>query len=133
LGQMLELRARERTGGAIRALLDLAAKTARIVRPDGSEEEIPLEQVQPGDRLRVRPGDKIPVDGIVVEGRSPSDESMLSGEPLPVEKTAGDVVTGATLNGSGTLIIEAKRVGADTVLAQIVEMVAHAQRSRAPI
>ncbi|MGF1592551.1 MAG: heavy metal translocating P-type ATPase [Kiloniellaceae bacterium] len=133
LGQLLELRARERTGGAIRALLDLAAKTARVIRADGREEEIPLEDVKVGDRLRVRPGDKVPVDGTVVEGRSPVDESMLSGEPLPVEKTAGDKVTGATLNGSGTLVVEAARIGSDTVLAQIVEMVAQAQRSRAPI
>ncbi|HMA16490.1 MAG: heavy metal translocating P-type ATPase [Bacteroidota bacterium] len=133
LGQMLELRARERTGGAIRALLDLAAKTARVIRPDGHEEEIPLEQVKTGDHLRVRPGDKVPVDGIVVEGHSAIDESMLTGEPVPVEKAAGDKVTGATLNGSGSLVIEAQRVGADTVLAQIVAMVAQAQRSRAPI
>ena len=133
LGQVLELRARERTGGAIRALLDLAAKTARVVRPDGREEEIPLEDVKLGDRLRVRPGDKVPVDGTVVEGHSSVDESMLTGEPLPVEKAAGDAVTGATLNGSGTLVIEARRVGADTMLSQIVAMVAQAQRSRAPI
>ncbi len=133
LGQILELGARERTGSAIRALLDLAAKTARVIRPDGREEEIPLEQVQVGDRLRVRPGDKVPVDGEVVEGRSSVDESMLTGEPVPVEKVAGDPVTGATINGTGSLIIEAKRVGKDTMLAQIVEMVAAAQRSRAPI
>jgi Cu+-exporting ATPase len=133
LGQVLELSARERTGAAIRALLDLAAKTARIIRDDGSEEEIPLEAVQVGDRLRVRPGDKVPVDGEVVEGRSSVDESMLTGEPVPVEKVAGDPVTGATINGTGTLVIEATRVGADTMLSQIVEMVAQAQRSRAPI
>jgi P-type Cu+ transporter len=133
LGQILELGARERTGAAIRALMDLAAKTARIVRADGSEEEIPLEDVQPGDRLRVRPGEKVPVDGEVVEGRSSVDESMLTGEPVPVEKVAGDAVTGATLNGSGTLVMEAKRVGSDTMLARIVGMVAEAQRSRAPI
>jgi Cu+-exporting ATPase len=133
LGQVMELRARERTGAAIRALLDLAAKTARVIRPDGTEEEIPLEQVQVGDRLRVRPGDKVPVDGVVAEGRSAIDESMISGEPLPVEKVAGDRLTGATINGSGSLIMEAQRVGADTLLAQIVEMVASAQRSRAPI
>ncbi|MDT8344573.1 MAG: heavy metal translocating P-type ATPase [Thermohalobaculum sp.] len=133
LGQMLELRARERTGAAIRALLDLAAKTARIIRPDGSEEEIPLEDVQVGDRLRVRPGDKVPVDGEVVEGRSSIDESMLTGESIPVEKVAGDKVTGATINGTGTLVMQATRVGKDTMLAQIVEMVASAQRSRAPI
>jgi Cu+-exporting ATPase len=133
LGQMLELRARERTGAAIRALLDLAAKTARIIRENGSEEEIPLEDVQVGDRLRVRPGDKVPVDGEVVEGRSSVDESMLTGESIPVEKVAGDKVTGATINGTGTLVMQATRVGKDTMLAQIVEMVATAQRSRAPI
>jgi Cu+-exporting ATPase len=133
LGQVMELRARERTGSAIRALLDLAAKTARVIRPDGTEEEIPLEQVQVGDRLRVRPGDKIPVDGMVMEGRSSVDESMLTGEPIPVEKVAGEKVTGATINGTGSLVMEATRVGADTMLAQIVEMVASAQRSRAPI
>ncbi len=133
LGQVLELRARERTGGAIRALLDLAPKTARIIRPDGREEEIPLEDVQVGDLLRVRPGDKVSVDGIVVEGHSSVDESMLTGEPVPVEKSEGDPVTGATINGRGSLVIEAKCVGSDTVLSQIVEMVAQAQRSRAPI
>ena len=133
LGQLMELRAREGTGKAIRALLDLAAKTARIIRDDGNEEEIPLEHVQVGDRLRVRPGDKIPVDGTVVDGRSSVDESMISGEPVPVEKVAGDLVTGATINGTGTLVMKATRVGSDTMLAQIVEMVANAQRSRAPI
>ena len=133
LGQMMELGARERTGAAIRALLDLAAKTARIIREDGDEEEIPLEDVEVGDRLRVRPGDKVPVDGLVVEGRSSIDESMISGEPIPVEKVAGEKVTGATINGTGSLVMEAKRVGADTMLSQIVEMVASAQRSRAPI
>jgi Cu+-exporting ATPase len=133
LGQVMELRAREGTGKAIRALLDLAANTARVVRDDGSEEEIPLEDVRVGDRLRVRPGDKVPVDGTVAEGHSSIDESMISGEPMPVEKTAGDDVIGATINGTGSLIIEARRVGADTTLAQIVEMVANAQRSRAPI
>jgi Cu+-exporting ATPase len=133
LGQLMELGARERTGSAIRALLDLAPKTARVIREDGREEEIPLEDVLVGDRLRVRPGDKVPVDGVVVEGRSSIDESMISGEPVPVEKVAGDKVTGATINGTGSLIIEAQRVGADTMLNQIVEMVANAQRSRAPI
>ena len=133
LGQILELRARERTGSAIRALLDLAAKTARVIRPNGTEEEIPLEEVVLGDRLRVRPGDKVPVDGTVVDGRSSIDESMLTGEPIPVEKTPGDKVTGATINKNGSLVIEAKRVGKDTMLSQIVEMVANAQRSRAPI
>jgi Cu+-exporting ATPase len=133
LGQLMELGARERTGAAIRALLDLAAKKARVIRPDGTEEEIPLEAVKVGDRLRVRPGDKVPVDGEVVEGYSSIDESMISGEPIPVEKVAGDTITGATINGTGSLIMEAKRVGKDTMLAQIVEMVANAQRSRAPI
>ncbi len=133
LGQVMELRAREGTGKAIRALLDMAAKTARIIRPDSSEEEIPLEEVQVGDRLRVRPGDKVPVDGIVLEGRSSVDESMISGEPVPVEKVQGEPVTGATINGTGSLVIEATRVGSDTMLSQIVEMVANAQRSRAPI
>ncbi|MEO8618446.1 MAG: copper-translocating P-type ATPase [Sphingomicrobium sp.] len=133
LGQVMELRAREGTGQAIRALLDLAAKTARILRDDGSEDEIPLEDVKPGDRLRVRPGDKVPVDGIVSDGHSSIDESMISGEPMPVDKAAGDKVIGATINGTGSLIIEAGRVGEDTTLAQIVEMVANAQRSRAPI
>jgi Cu+-exporting ATPase len=133
LGQVMELQAREGTGKAIRALLDLAAKTARIVRDDGTEEQIPLEDVQVGDSLRVRPGDKIPVDGTVVDGRSSVDESMITGEPVPVEKVAGDAVTGATINGTGTLVMKATRVGSDTMLAQIVEMVANAQRSRAPI
>ena len=133
LGQVMELGARERTGSAIKALLDLAPKTARIIRDDGREEEIPLEDVKVGDRLRVRPGDKVPIDGVVVEGRSSIDESMLSGEPVPVEKVDGDDVTGATINGTGSLVIEAKRVGSDTMLSQIVEMVANAQRSRAPI
>ncbi len=133
LGQILELGARERTGAAIRALLDLAAKTARVIRPDGSEVEVALEDVKVGDHVRVRPGEKVPVDGEVVEGRSSVDESMISGEPVPVEKAAGDPVTGATINGTGSLVIEAKRVGADTTLSQIVEMVANAQRSRAPI
>lgn len=133
LGQVMELGARERTGSAIRALLDLAAKTARVIYEDGREEEIPLENVKVGDRLRVRPGDKIPVDGLVLEGRTSVDESMISGEPVPVEKVNGDKVTGATINGTGSLVIEANRVGGDTMLSQIVEMVANAQRSRAPI
>ncbi len=133
LGQIMELRARERTGSAIKALLDMAAKTARVIREGGKEEEIPLEDVQAGDKLRVRPGDKVPVDGKVLEGRSSVDESMISGEPVPVEKVNGDSVTGATINGTGSLIIEATRVGADTMLSQIVEMVAGAQRSHAPI
>ena len=133
LGQVMELRAREGTGKAIRALLDMAAKTALVIRPDGSEEEIELDQVQLGDHVRVRPGDKVPVDGVVIEGRSSVDESMISGEPMPVEKVAGEPVTGATINGTGSLVIEAKRIGADTMLSQIVQMVANAQRSRAPI
>ncbi len=133
VGQVLELKARERTGSAIRALLDLAPKTARRIGDDGSETDVPLEDVQTGDRLRVRPGESIPVDGSVTEGRSAVDESMLSGEAVPVEKTEGDTVTGGTLNKNGSLVITAEKVGADTVLSQIVEMVAKAQRSRAPI
>ncbi len=133
LGQLMELRARQGTGRAIRALLDMAAKAALVVREDGREEEIPLDDVQLGDRLRVRPGDKVPVDGVAVEGRSFVDESMITGEPVPVEKTPGDPLTGATINGTGSLIMEATRVGADTVLSQIVDMVETAQRSRAPI
>jgi Cu+-exporting ATPase len=133
LGQVLELRARERTGGAIRALLDLAPKLARRVRDDGSDEEIPLEHVHTGDRLRVRPGDKVPVDGTVEEGRSSVDESMITGEPIPVEKGGGDKVIGGTINGTGGFVLRAERVGSETVLARIVEMVGQAQRSRAPI
>jgi len=133
LGQVMELRAREGTGKAIRALLGMAAKSARVIRDDGSEEEIALEDVVVGDRLRVRPGDKVPVDGVVAEGRSSIDESMITGEPIPVEKVEGDTVTGATINGTGSLIVEATRVGSDTMLSQIVEMVSNAQRSRAPI
>jgi Cu+-exporting ATPase len=132
LGQVLELRARERTGSAIRALLDLAPKTARLVR-DGEERDVPLEKVMAGDLLRVRPGESVPVDGIVAEGRSSVDESMISGEPVPVEKTKGDALTGGTLNRNGTLVMRAEKVGADTMLSRIVEMVAKAQRSRAPI
>ena len=133
LGQVLELRARFATGKAIRALLGLAPKTARRVGPDGQEEDVPLEHVQVGDVLRVRPGEKVPVDGVVVEGHSSVDESMISGEPVPVEKVAGDKVTGATVNGTGSLLMRAERVGKDTMLSQIVRMVADAQRSRAPI
>jgi Cu+-exporting ATPase len=133
LGQVLELRARSQTGSAIRALLGLAPKTARRVRADGDDEDVPLEHVQVGDRLRVRPGDKIPVDGIVVEGVSAIDESMVTGEPIPVERRVGDKVIGATVNTTGSLVMQAERVGADTLLAQIVHMVAEAQRSRAPI
>jgi Cu+-exporting ATPase len=133
LGQVLELRARSATGAAIRALLGLAPKTARRVNDDGSEEDIPLEHVHVGNLLRVRPGEKVPVDGVVVEGHSSVDESMISGEPVPVEKLAGAKVTGATVNGTGSLLMRAERVGRDTMLAQIVRMVADAQRSRAPI
>jgi Cu+-exporting ATPase len=132
LGQVLELRARSRTGSAIRALLNLAPPVARLVR-DGEEREVPLEMVKINDRLRVRPGEKIPVDGIVVEGRSSVDEAMISGEPIPAEKNAGDKVTGGTVNGTGSFVMRAERVGTDTLLAQIVDMVAQAQRSRAPI
>ncbi len=133
LGQVLELRARERTGGAIRALLDLAPKTALRVGADGAAETIPLDDVAKGDRLRVRPGDKVPIDGVVVSGRSAVDESMLTGEPVPVEKTEGDRVTGGTLNGTGSFDLTVDRTGADTTLNQVVAMVAAAQRSRAPI
>jgi P-type Cu+ transporter len=133
LGQVLELRARSATGKAIRALLGLAPKNARRVRPDGGEEDIPIEHIHVGDVLRVRPGEKVPVDGVVVEGHSSVDESMISGEPVPVEKLPGEKVTGATVNGTGSLLMRAERVGRDTMLSQIVRMVAEAQRSRAPI
>lgn len=133
LGQVLELRARERTGSAIRALLDLAPKTALRIGADGQEVEVPLDQVQSGDLLRIRPGDSVPVDGIVTEGRSSVDESMITGEPVPLEKTPGDTLTGGTINKNGTLVMRAQSVGADTMLSRIVEMVAKAQRSRAPI
>ncbi|MBX3576929.1 MAG: heavy metal translocating P-type ATPase [Rhizobiaceae bacterium] len=133
LGQVLELKARERTGSAIRALLDLAPKTARRLAADGSEADVPLAEVKSGDRLRIRPGESVPVDGEVVEGRSSVDESMITGEPLPVEKSVGDAVTGGTLNRNGTLLMQAQKVGADTMLAHIVDLVAKAQRSRAPI
>jgi Cu+-exporting ATPase len=133
LGQVLELRAREKTGGAIRALLDLAPKTALRVLKDGKTETVPLAEIKVGELLRVRPGDKIPIDGTVIEGRSAVDEAMLTGEPIPVEKTPGDRVTGGTLNGSGSFDMRVDRTGAETTLAQVVEMVASAQRSRAPI
>ncbi len=133
LGQVLELRARERTGGAIRALLNLAPALARRLRPDGTEEEVPLAEIIVGDHLRVRPGDKVPLDGEVLEGGSNVDESMVTGEPVPMQKAPGARVIGGTLNGQGTLVMRADRVGQDTVLAQIVRMVAGAQRSRAPI
>jgi P-type Cu+ transporter len=133
LGQVLELRARSRTSGAIRALLGLAPKTARRIRDGAVEEDVALDQVLPGDRLRVRPGEKVPVDGVVLEGASSIDESMVTGEPIPVEKHPGDRVVGATVNGTGSFVMRAERVGADTLLAQIVQMVSAAQRSRAPI
>lgn len=132
-GQVLELKARSQTGAAIKALLGLTPKTARIIRGDGSEEDIPLDRVQPGDRLRVRPGEKVPVDGKVIEGLSSIDESMITGEPIPIEKNPGDQLIGATVNGTGSLVMVADRVGAQTLLARIVQMVAEAQRSRAPI
>jgi P-type Cu+ transporter len=132
LGQVLELRARSRTGAAIRALLDLSPRTARVLR-NGTEEDIPLEQVKPGDRLRVRPGEKVPVDGVVLEGASAIDESMITGESMPVEKSAGIRVIGATVNRTGSFVMRAEHVGSETLLAQIVQMVSRAQRSRAPI
>jgi P-type Cu+ transporter len=133
LGQVLELRAREKTGGAIRALLKLAPKMARRARPDGTDEEVPLGEIQAGDRLRVRPGEAVPVDGSVMEGASSVDESMVTGESMPVEKAAGAKVIGGTINGTGALMVVAERIGADTMLSRIVHMVAEAQRSRAPI
>ena len=133
LGQVFELRARSQTSSAIKALLGLAPKTARRLRNDGTEEDAPLEHVQPGDRLRVRPGERVPVDGTVLEGTSSVDESMVTGESIPVEKTAGSRVTGGTVNGTGSLVMRAERVGSETLLAQIVHMVSEAQRSRAPI
>ncbi|MEE8369048.1 MAG: copper-translocating P-type ATPase [Thermoanaerobaculia bacterium] len=133
LGQVLELRARSRTGAAIKALLGLAPKMARKIWEDGTEEDVPLEKIRTGDRLRVRPGEKVPVDGVVISGSSSVDESLVTGESIPVEKGAGDAVIGATINGTGSLVMQAERVGVDTLLAQIVRMVAEAQRSRAPI
>ncbi len=133
LGQVLELRARTKTGAAIKLLLGLAPKTARRIRKDGQDEDVPLEEIQVGDQLRVRPGEKIPVDGLVLEGRSLVDESMVSGEPIPVEKTEGSLVVGGTVNGTGALVIQAEKVGSDTLLSRIVQMVAEAQRSKAPI
>ena len=133
LGQVLELRARSQTSTAIRNLLGLAPKTARRVEPDGKERDVPLEDVQVGNRLRVRPGERVPVDGVLVDGGTTIDESMVTGEPIPVEKTAESTVTGGTVNGTGTFVMEARRVGSDTLLAQIVRMVSEAQRSRAPI
>jgi Cu+-exporting ATPase len=133
LGQVLELKARSRTGVAIRALLGLAPKSARRIRDDGSDEDVPLDQVHPGDRLRVRPGEKVPVDGIILEGVSAVDESMVTGEPIPVEKGPGDLLIGATVNGTGAMVMRAEKVGSGTLLSRIVQMVAEAQRSRAPI
>src|SRR5947208_4521387 len=133
LGQVLELRARSQTSSAIKALLKLAPPTARRIRPDGTEEDVPLEAVQVGDQLRVRPGERIPVDGVVVEGTSAVDESMVTGEPIPVEKTPGSRVVGGTVNGTGSFVMRAERVGSETLLARIVQMVAEAQRTRAPI
>jgi len=133
LGQVLELRARNQTSAAIKKLLGLAAKTARKIKDNGNEEDVPLESVEIGDRLRVRPGEKIPVDGIIIEGRSSIDESMITGEPIPVEKVAGDKIVGATVNGTGGFVMEAKKVGAETLLSRIIHMVAEAQRSKAPI
>lgn len=133
LGQVLELRARSQTSSAIKSLLGLAPNTARLLRDDGTEADVPLERVQPGDRLRIRPGEKVPVDGSVLEGTSAVDESMVTGEPIPVEKTSGSRVTGGTVNGTGSLVMRAERVGSDTLLAQIVRMVSEAQRTRAPI
>ena len=132
MGQVLELRARRRTGSAIRELLSLAPPTARLVK-DGEEKEVPLEEVQEGDILRVRPGDKIAVDGKITEGKSSIDESMITGEPVPVQKQPGDKVIGGTVNQTGSFLMAAEKVGEDTVLSQIVSMVADAQRSRAPI
>ena len=133
LGQILELRARAQTGSAIKSLLNLAPSNARLLRADGTEEDVPLNQVKVGDRLRIRPGEKIPVDGIVIEGSSSVDESMVTGEPIPVAKEVGNPVTGATINGTGTFIMEAQKVGSETILAKIVALVSEAQRSRAPI
>lgn len=133
LGQVLELRARERTSGAIKALLGLAPRTARRLLADGSEEELGIDLIQPGDRVRVRPGEKVPVDGTVVDGRSSVDESMVTGESMPVARDVGDAVIGGTMNQTGALVVTATRTGRDSMLARIVQMVADAQRSRAPI
>ena len=133
LGQVLELRAREQTSGAIRALLDLSPKMARRIKPDGTDEDVSLDQVTAGDSLRVRPGERVPVDGVILEGRSAIDESMVTGESMPVTKSVGEKVIGGTMNQSGGFVMRADKVGRDTVLAQIVQMVAQAQRSRAPI
>ncbi len=133
LGQVLELKARSATSGAIKALLGLSPKTARRVAPDGSEADVDLNAIQVGDKLRVRPGEKVPIDGVVLEGSSSVDESMVSGEPIPVQKNANDKVTGGTINGTGSFVMKTERIGSDTLLAQIVKMVSEAQRTRAPI
>src|SRR5262249_44079522 len=133
LGQVLELSARRKTGDAVRRLLELTPQSARFVLPDGREDDVNLELVQPGDRLRIRPGERVPVDGRVLEGHSTVDESMLTGEPIPVQKQPGDLVRAGTLNQVGSLVMEAERVGRDTLLGEIVRMVAKAQRSRAPV
>jgi Cu+-exporting ATPase len=133
MGQVLELRARSRTNAAIQMLLGLAPNTARILNEDGTEKDIPLEEVKPGDTLRIRPGEKVPVDGTVIEGQSNIDESMVTGEPVPIAKSTDDKLIGATVNGTGSLLMRAEKVGSDTLLAQIIKMVADAQRSRAPI
>jgi len=133
LGQVLELRARSQTSAAIKKLLGMAATSARRLLEDGSEEDVPLDAVQAGDRLRVRPGEKVPVDGVVLEGHSAVDEALVTGEPIPAEKQPGDTVIGATINGTGSLVMRAEKVGAETLLSRIVAMVAEAQRSRAPI
>ena len=133
LGQVLELKARARTGEAIRALLRLAPKTARIIRDDGREEDISLDLIHPGDRLRVRPGEKVPVDGVILEGSSSIDESMITGEPIPTEKGLADKVVGGTVNGAGSFVMEAEKVGSETLLSQIVRITVEASRSRAPV
>ena len=133
LGQVLELRARQQTSGAIRALLDLAPQQAHRIDASGNEQDVTLDQLQRGDSLRVRPGERVPVDGVIREGASAVDESMVTGEPMPVDKSAGDKVTGGTLNSSGSFILQAERVGNETTLAQIVKLVSEAQRSRAPM
>ena len=133
LGQVLELRAREQTGSAIRSLLNLAPKIAHRIRPDGTDEDVPLGDINAGDRLRIRPGDAVPTDGTVLEGTSIVDESMVTGESMPVAKLPGNALIGGTVNGTGVMIMRAERVGADTMLARIVALVAEAQRSRAPI
>ena len=133
LGQVLELKARSATSGAIKALFGLSPKKARRIAPDGSESDVDLNAIQVGDKLRVRPGEKVPIDGVVLEGSSSVDESMVSGESIPVQKNANDKVTGGTINGTGSFVMKTERIGSDTLLAQIVKMVSEAQRTRAPI